>query len=133
LVQNRIRLYPAREDVRPDRMLDEKIEVGIRDTDGVLMMWSQKASQSRWVHREYLLARQYQKRICLVVFPRRQRGGSQTPLPPGWEDRREYVPLEGVMFPLLAFATFHQPFENTLAKIRAFADELRKGREEQDH
>lgn len=130
LDRDRIWAYRLVDDPHPGTNLRERATRAIQTTDGLVLFWSQQASESAWVRSEYDTAKMARKPVCLVRFP----GVTQ---PADWNPDVEWVDLEGVLFtrqnipglPVRTLAsalvgpvqTLEPTFENTVRKIGIFA------------
>ncbi len=73
----------------PGTDLRERAKIAIRNSAGMVLLWSQQATESVWVRAEYDYARFWGKAICLVAFP-----GVRKPV--DWNMDVEWVDLGGV-------------------------------------
>lgn len=137
LDRDRVWAYRLVDDPHPGTNLRERATRAIHTTDGLVLFWSQQASESAWVRSEYDTARIVRKPVCLVRFP----GVTQ---PTDWNPDVEWIDLEGVVFtrpnipglPVRSLAsaltgpiqTFEPAFGNTVRKVAIFAHDCARTR-----
>jgi hypothetical protein len=87
-----VETYLARENPRPDEIIPHMLGTEIERSHGLIVVWTKSAYDSEWVKGEIAYARKIGRHVCLIRYGR-------TPLPPGWEQHRAWLPMKGVTFP----------------------------------